>query len=72
MNRFLGTAKPKPQKATTASAILSTDARVDAIEVKIKKLDSELIRYKDQMATLREGPGKNAVKQKALRGFCFG
>ena len=37
------------------------------MEVKIRKLDAELIKYKDQMAKMREGGAKNAVKQKALR-----
>ena len=35
-----------------------TDARSGAIEVKIKKLDGELTRYKEQMSKLRSGPGK--------------
>jgi hypothetical protein len=35
-----------------------TDARSGAIEVKIKKLDGELTRYKEQMSKLRNGPGK--------------
>ena len=29
-----------------------------SIEVKIKKLDGELARYKEQMSRLRNGPGK--------------
>ncbi|KAI9033305.1 charged multivesicular body protein 5-like protein [Hyaloraphidium curvatum] len=66
LNRFFGTSKPKP-KATLQDAISSTDSRVDSVEVKIKKLDAELVRYKDQMKKMREGPGKNAVKQKAMR-----
>lgn len=43
------------------------DSRADNIEQKIVKLDAELRKYKDQMAKMREGPSKNAVKQKALR-----
>jgi hypothetical protein len=35
-----------------------TDARSATIEVKIKKLDGELMRYKEQMSKLRNGPGK--------------
>lgn len=35
-----------------------TDTRVASIEVKIKKLDGELGRYKEQMSKLRNGPGK--------------
>lgn len=37
---------------------MKTDARVGSIEVKIKKLDGELGRYKEQMSKLRPGPGK--------------
>lgn len=37
---------------------MKTDARVGSIEVKIKKLDGELGRYKEQMSKLRNGPGK--------------
>ncbi|KAF9580199.1 hypothetical protein BGW38_003252, partial [Lunasporangiospora selenospora] len=44
-----------------------TDSRVDAVEVKIRKLDAELLRYKDQMKTMRDGPAKNAVKTRAMR-----
>lgn len=43
------------------------DERGDSIEKKVAKLDLELKKYKDQMAKMREGPAKNAVKQKALR-----
>ena len=31
------------------------------------RLDSELNKYKQQMSKMRDGPAKNAVKQKALR-----
>ncbi|RXW21951.1 hypothetical protein EST38_g3920 [Candolleomyces aberdarensis] len=44
-----------------------TDARASSIEVKIRKLDAELARYKDQMSKLRNGPGKDAIQQRALR-----
>lgn len=37
------------------------------MEQKISKLDTELRKYKDQMAKMREGPAKNAVKAKAMR-----
>ena len=33
----------------------------------MKKLDAELMKYKDQMSKMRDGPAKQAVKQKALR-----
>jgi hypothetical protein len=34
------------------------DGRVDSIEVKIKKLDSELALCKDKMMKMPEGPSK--------------
>ncbi|KAJ1947840.1 Vacuolar protein-sorting-associated protein 60 [Linderina pennispora] len=67
MNRIFGTSKPKAPKPTLDDAISSTDARVSAVEVKIRKLDGELARYRDQMQKMRDGPGKNSVKQRALR-----
>ncbi|TFY67878.1 hypothetical protein EVG20_g3781 [Dentipellis fragilis] len=67
MNRIFGSSSSKKPKPTLQDAIASTDARVGSIEVKIKKLDGELARYKDQMSKLRNGPGKDAVQQRALR-----
>lgn len=48
-------------------AIGNVDSRTDSVEKKIGKLDQELAKYRDQMKKMREGPAKNAVKQKALR-----
>lgn len=66
MNRIFGSNKAKP-KPNLSDAITSTDARIGSIEVKIKKLDAELGAFKAQMAKLRDGPGKNAIQQRALR-----
>ncbi|CAG8814857.1 36797_t:CDS:2 [Gigaspora margarita] len=57
MNRLFGTSKKTP-KPSLNDAITATDGRVSAVEVKIKKLDGELAKYKDQMKKMREGPGK--------------
>jgi len=69
MNRIFGTSTStaKKSKPTLQDAINSTDARVASIEVNIKKLDGELMRYKEQMSKLRNGPGKRAIEQRALR-----
>lgn len=67
MNRLFGSgssAKPKP---SLTEAIASTDVRIDSIEVKIRKLDAELTKHRDQMRKMRDGPGKSAVQQRALR-----
>jgi len=34
-----------------------------SIEIKVRKLDGELARYKEQMAKLRNGPGKVSAAQ---------
>ncbi|KAH9482780.1 Vacuolar protein sorting-associated protein 60.2 [Psilocybe cubensis] len=67
MNRLFGTSASKKPKPTLQDAINSTDARMSTIEVKIRKLDGELARYKEQMSKLRNGPGKDAIQQRALR-----
>ncbi|KAL1946524.1 hypothetical protein VTO73DRAFT_14628 [Trametes versicolor] len=67
MNRIFGSSSSKKPRPTLQDAISSTDTRIGSIEVKIKKLDGELARYKEQMARLRNGPGKNAIQERALR-----
>ncbi|KIM46336.1 hypothetical protein M413DRAFT_17053 [Hebeloma cylindrosporum] len=67
MNRLFGASSSKKPKASLQDAINSTDARMSSIEVKIRKLDGELARYKEQMAKLRNGPGKDAIQQRAMR-----
>ena len=66
MNRLFGSSSGKP-KPNLVDAIQSTDDRIDSIEVKIKKLDVELTRYRDQLRRLKDGPGKSAVTQRAMR-----
>ncbi|KAI8424153.1 hypothetical protein MSG28_002745 [Choristoneura fumiferana] len=67
MNRIFGRGKPKTPGPSITDCISSVDARADGIEQKVQKLDTELRKYKDQMAKMREGPAKNSVKQKAMR-----
>ncbi|TDL29217.1 vacuolar protein sorting-associated protein 60 [Rickenella mellea] len=67
MNRIFGSSSSKKPAPSLQDAISSTDQRMSTIEVKIRKLDAELARYKEQMSKLRNGPGKNAIQQRALR-----
>ncbi|KAF8913762.1 vacuolar protein sorting-associated protein 60 [Gymnopilus junonius] len=67
MNRLFGSSSSKKPKPSLQDAITSTDARMASIEVKVRKLDGELARYKEQMSKLRNGPGKDAIQQRALR-----
>ncbi|GAA6031020.1 hypothetical protein JCM8097_003964 [Rhodosporidiobolus ruineniae] len=67
MNRLFGSSASSKPKPSLSDAIANTDQRIDSIEVKIRKLDAELTKYRDQMRKMRDGPGKNAVQQRALR-----
>lgn len=67
MNRLFGRGKPKEPGPSISDCISSVDGRATAIEEKVTKLDAELRKYKEQMAKMREGPAKNAVKQRAMR-----
>ena len=46
---------------------INIDFSGDSIDKKIQKLDQDLMKLKNQMKTMRNGPAKNNVKQKALR-----
>ncbi|KAK7733096.1 Vacuolar protein-sorting-associated protein 60 [Cytospora paraplurivora] len=66
MNRLFGTA-PKGPKPTLNSAIGNVDARISSIDVKLASLNAELSTYQTKLSRMREGPGKTALKQKALK-----
>lgn len=38
--------------------VLKVDSRAESIDKKIARLDAELVKYKDQMKKMREGPAK--------------
>lgn len=66
MNRLFGskTSGPKP---TLNGAISNIDTRVASIDTKLKALNGELSAYQDKLSKMRDGPGKQALKQKALK-----
>lgn len=67
MNRLFGRGKPKEPGPSISDCIAGVDSRAENIEKKVNALENELRKYKDQMAKMREGPGKNNVKAKAMR-----
>ncbi|VDM91468.1 unnamed protein product [Onchocerca ochengi] len=67
MRRIFGTSGKKEPQPSLTDAIANVDSRAESIDKKIARLDGELVKYKDQMRKMREGPGKNQLKQKALR-----
>ncbi|KAF2859101.1 hypothetical protein K470DRAFT_219850 [Piedraia hortae CBS 480.64] len=66
MNRLFG-AKSATPKPTLSSAISNVDSRIESIDVKLAKLNAELSTYQQRLARMRDGPGKNAIKQKAIK-----
>uniref|UniRef100_A0AAQ4P259 Charged multivesicular body protein 5 n=1 Tax=Gasterosteus aculeatus aculeatus TaxID=481459 RepID=A0AAQ4P259_GASAC len=67
MNRIFGRGKPKGPAPNLTDCIGNVDSRSESVDKKIARLDVELVKYKDQMKKMRDGPSKNMVKQKALR-----
>lgn len=66
MNRFFG-ASAKTPKPTLNSAISNVDDRISSIDVKLASTNSELQTYQTKLSRMRDGPGKTALKQKALK-----
>ncbi|KAF2866875.1 putative SNF7 family protein [Massariosphaeria phaeospora] len=66
MNRLFG-AKSTAPKPTLNSAISNVDTRIESIDVKLAKLNAELTTHQQRLAKMRDGPGKTAIKQKALK-----
>ncbi|KAL6049678.1 Vacuolar protein-sorting-associated protein 60 [Balamuthia mandrillaris] len=67
MRRFFGAKKPQTPAPTLTEATERLDGRVNALDEKIKKLDAELIKCRQQIGRMRPGPAQNGVKQRALK-----
>ena len=46
---------------------MQVDGRIESIDVKLAKLNAELSTYQQRLAKMRDGPGKSAIKQKAIK-----
>lgn len=46
---------------------VQTESHVDSLDVKLAKINAELTTYQTRMAKMRDGPGKTALRQKALK-----
>ncbi|EME44939.1 hypothetical protein DOTSEDRAFT_61556 [Dothistroma septosporum NZE10] len=66
MNRLFG-AKSNAPKPSLNDAIGKVDTRIESIDVKLAKLNAELQTYQQRLSRMRDGPGKNAIKQKAIK-----
>lgn len=66
MNRLFGTKSSVP-KPSLNDAVKNIDERVGLLDVKLSKINSELSTYQQKISRMRDGPGKSALKQKALK-----
>ncbi|CAL3963309.1 unnamed protein product [Diplocarpon coronariae] len=66
MNRLFGSKSSTP-KPNLHSAISNVDERVSSIDVKLAAINAELQGYQMKLSKMRDGPGKTAIKQKALK-----
>ncbi|CAZ86540.1 unnamed protein product [Tuber melanosporum] len=66
MNRLFGSKSTAP-KPNLQGAISNLETRIESIDVQLSKLNAELSTYQQRLAKMRDGPGKSALKQKALK-----
>ncbi|GER51197.1 charged multivesicular body protein 5 [Striga asiatica] len=67
MKKVFGLMKDKEPSPSIRDTSEQISKRGDSIGEKIKKLDAELARYKEQMKRIRPGPAQEAVKARAIR-----
>ncbi|KAH9611424.1 hypothetical protein KSS87_009823 [Heliosperma pusillum] len=67
MHRIFGGKKQTDPPPSVQDAADRITKRGDSVEDKIKKLDAELARYKEQIKKTRPGPAQEAVKARAMR-----
>lgn len=66
MNRLFGSKATGP-KPTLDGAITTVGTRIDSIDVQLAKINAELATYTTKLNKMRDGPGKQAIKAKALK-----
>lgn len=67
MKKIFGAKKNKDPPPTIQDATDRINKRGDTVDDKIKKLDAELARYKEQIKKTRPGPAQEALKARAMR-----
>ncbi|KAH3673533.1 hypothetical protein WICMUC_003640 [Wickerhamomyces mucosus] len=65
MNRLFGSKSTAP-KPTLNDAIGNIDERVSSLDIKLSKINAELSTYQQKLSKMKNGPGKNSIKQRAL------
>jgi len=71
MKRIFGTAKKLPPPPTLDETAGKISDKGDKVDDKIKGLDEQLARFKDQLKKTRPGPAQEAIKRRALQVTIF-
>ncbi|XWS57114.1 hypothetical protein CRYUN_Cryun09bG0143700 [Craigia yunnanensis] len=69
MKRVFGVKKDKEPPLSIQDASDRINKRGDTVDEKLKKLDAELSRYKEQIKKTRPGPAQEATKARAMRAL---
>ncbi|KAF5446329.1 hypothetical protein F2P56_031965 [Juglans regia] len=67
MKKIFGVKKDKEPPPSINDATDRISKRGETVDEKIKKLDAELSRYKEQIKKTRPGPAQEAIKARAMR-----
>ncbi|KAJ8756234.1 hypothetical protein K2173_025046 [Erythroxylum novogranatense] len=67
MNRIFGAKKNKDPPPSIQDASDRINKRGESVDDKIKKLDAELARYREQIKKTRPGPAQEGLKARAMR-----
>ncbi|CAF9924944.1 MAG: hypothetical protein GOMPHAMPRED_003773 [Gomphillus americanus] len=66
MNRLFGSKNSTP-KPTLQGAMSNLDTHIESLDVKLSKINAELTQHQQKLSKMRDGPGKTAIRQKALK-----
>ena len=81
MNRLFGSKSTGPKPTLTGAisnvsrhlsleallTCLQVETHIESLDVKLSKLNAELSTYQTRLSKMRDGPGKTALRQKALQ-----
>lgn len=67
MQRIFGAKKNKDPPPSITDATDRINKRGESVDERIKRLDSELVKYKEQIKKTRPGPAQEAVKARAMK-----
>ncbi|MCO5594252.1 hypothetical protein L7F22_048279 [Adiantum nelumboides] len=67
MKRVFGVKKEKVPPPTVEEASERINKRGESVDDKIRRLDAELVKYREQIKKTRPGPAQEAIKSRAMR-----